>query len=467
MSEQRAEGERPTEYEPPDTERPASAAPTEAQLERESPAGLSARDEGHDPYAALRNRDYRMYCLGWVTSVLGRQIQEVAIGYEIYERTNSKLALAWIGLSQAVPMLGCLIPAGHMADRFDRRKIIMLTQAVWVSCALGLAALSHARGSIPLMYLLLGVSAAAHAVGWPARSSLLPQIVPAPIFNNAVTWNSSFFQVASVAGPALGGFILLRGTTAAYLIDACCAAVFLGTIGMVRVRPMERSREPASLRSLAAGIRFVWRTKIVLAAMTLDLFAVFFGGSVALLPVFRKDILHVGEVEFGWLRAAPAVGAFAAGMVIAHLPPMKKAGRSMLWAVAWFGVATIVFGLSRSFWLSFAMLAITGALDNVSVVVRHTLVQALPPDSMRGRVAAVNGVFIGASNELGGLESGVTAAWLGPVASVVFGGAMTIVVVAAAAWIWPEVRNFGSLKDARPVEEEEPRGFEVLPAKTA
>src|SRR4051812_23403914 len=178
----------PPDYEPPDMERPASAAPTEAQLENESPAGVSARDDGHDPYAALRSRDYRMYCLGWVTSVLGRQIQEVAIGYEIYERTNSKLALAWIGLSQAVPMLACLIPAGHMADRFDRRKIIMLTQGVWVVCALGLAFLSHTRGSIPLMYGLLGLSAAAHAVGWPARSSLLPQIVPPEIFNNAVTW---------------------------------------------------------------------------------------------------------------------------------------------------------------------------------------------------------------------------------------------------------------------------------------
>jgi MFS family permease len=444
-----------TDYEPPDTERPASAAPTEGQLEGESPAGISARGEGHDPYAALRNRDYRMYCFGWVTSVLGRQIQEVAVGYEIYERTNSKLALAWIGLAQALPLLACMIPAGHLADRFDRRRIIMLTQAVWVASAIGLAALSHARGPIPLMYFMLSLGAAAHTVGWPARSSLLPQIVPPQVFNNAVTWNSSFFQVASMAGPAIGGLILLKGAAPAYLVDAGCAAVFLGAIGAVRVRPMERSREPASLQSLAAGIRFVWRTKIVLAAMTLDLFAVFFGGSIALLPVFRKDILHVGELEFGWLKAAPAVGAFAAAILIAHMPPMKRAGRSMLWAVAGFGVATVVFGFSRSYWLSFAMLAVTGALDNVSVVVRHTLVQALPPDSMRGRVAAVNGVFIGASNELGGLESGLTAAWWGPVASGVVGGVMTVVVVAAVAWLWRGVGRFGWLKDERPLEEEE------------
>jgi MFS family permease len=222
-----------------------------------------------------------------------------------------------------------------------------------------------------------------------------------------------------------------------------------------------------SLQSLAAGVKFVWNTKIVLAAMTLDLFAVFFGGSIALLPVFRKDILRVGEIEFGWLRAAPAIGAFAAAMLIAHMPPMKRAGRSMLWAVAGFGLATIVFGLSKSFWLSFAMLAVTGALDNISVVVRHTLVQALPPDAMRGRVAAVNGVFIGASNELGGLESGLTAAWWGPVASVVFGGVMTVVVVAAVAWLWPQIRKFGSLKDARPMEPDGAAGFEVAPAKPA
>jgi MFS family permease len=458
---------RPLGYEPPDTARPASSAPTEAQLEGESPGGVSARDEGHDPYAALRLRNYRMYCLGWLVSVIGRQIQEVAVGYEIYERTNSKLALAWIGLAQAIPLLCFILPAGHLADRFDRRRIIMFTQGAWVASAIGLAVLAHFKGPIPLMYLMLAIGAGAHAVGWPARSSLLPQIVPPEVFNNAVTWNSSFFQIASMLGPAVAGLILLKGTTPAYLVDAGCAAVFLGAITLVRVRATERSREPVSLQSLAAGVKFVWNTKIVLAAMTLDLFAVFFGGSIALLPVFRKDILHVGEVEFGWLRAAPAIGAFAAAMLIAHMPPMKRAGRSMLWAVAGFGLATIVFGLSKSFWLSFAMLAVTGALDNVSVVVRHTLVQALPPDAMRGRVAAVNGVFIGASNELGGLESGLTAAWWGPVTSVVFGGVMTIVVVAAVAWLWPQVRRFGSLKDARPMEPEGPRGLDMAPAKPA
>ena len=455
---------RPVSLEPPDTERPASSAPTEAQLEHESPVGHSRGREGHDPYAALRHRDYLVYAIGWVVSVVGRQVQEVAATYEIYERTGSKLALAWIGLAQGIPLIALILPAGHLADRFDRRRIIMVTQLVWFASALGLTAVSHLQGPVPLMYLMLGIGAAAHAVGWPARSSMLPQIVPPGIFNNADTWNSSFFQIASMAGPALAGFILVRGATPAYLVDAGCALAFFGALAAVRPRPAARSTEPANLESLIAGIRFVWRTKIILATITLDLFAVLLGGSIYLLPVFRRDVLHVDEVAFGWLRAAPAIGAFAAAMLIAHMPPMKKAGRAMLWAVAGFGVATIVFGLSRSFWLSFAMLALTGAFDNVSVVVRHTLIQALPPESMRGRVAAVNGVFIGASNELGGVESGVTAAWWGPVASVVVGGIGTLLVVGGVALVWPQVRRFGSLKDARPVEENAGRGFEVVPA---
>ncbi|HZN66077.1 MAG TPA: MFS transporter [Tepidisphaeraceae bacterium] len=461
------------EYEPPDTQRPASMSPTEGQLEGESPVGArrleGGREEKHDPYAALRLPDYRAYCLGWVISVVGRQIQDVAIGYEIYERTGSKLALGWIGLAQAIPLMLFALPAGHFADRFDRRRIVMITQAVWVLSSAGLAAVSHLHGPVWAMYVLLGAGSAAHAAGWPARASLMPQIVPPDVFNNAVTWNSSFFQIASVVGPAVGGALLLLGAPAAYLVDAGCGATFLALIGLVRLRPIARSTESHPLRSFAAGVRFVWRNKILLATMTLDLFAVLLGGSIYLLPVFAKDILKVEAVGFGVLKTAPAVGAFVAAMFIAHLPPMKRAGWSMLWAVAGFGAATVVFAVSKSFWLSFAMLALTGAFDNVSVVVRHTLVQALPPDSMRGRVAAVNAMFIGASNELGGLESGLTAAWWGPVGSVLVGGVGTIVVVALVAIIWPQVRRFGSLKDARPLEEDPPGAFEVLPvpAKTA
>ena len=460
------------EYEPPDTQRPASMSPTEAQLERESPAAAIRLDYGrepkHDPYAALRLRDYRAYCLGWIISVVGRQIQDVAIGYEIYERTGSKLALGWIGLAQAIPLMLFALPAGHFADRFDRRKIVMITQAVWVLSSAGLAAVSHLHGPVWLMYVLLGTGSAAHAAGWPARASLLPQIVPAEVFNNAVTWNSSFFQIASVVGPAVGGALLLLGAPAAYLVDAGCGATFLGLIGLVSLRPIARSTESHPLRSFAAGVKFVWRNKILLATMTLDLFAVLLGGSVYLLPVFAKDILKVEAVGFGVLKTAPAVGAFAAAMLIAHMPPMKKAGRSMLWAVAGFGAATVVFAVSESFWLSFAMLALTGAFDNVSVVVRHTLVQILPPDEMRGRVAAVNNIFIGTSNKLGGFESGLVAQLFGTATSIVAGGVGTVLVVLLVALKWPQVRRFGSLQDARPIPADDPAaggaGLEVAAA---
>ncbi len=237
---------------------------------------------------------------------------------------------------------------------------------------------------------------------------------------------------------------------AAYIVSAIFAAIFAVSLGSVRMRGQAPAREPATLKSLAAGVRFVFRTKIILATITLDLFAVLLGGATYLLPIYAKDILHVGAVGFGWMRAVPAIGALLMGLVIAHLPPMKRAGRAMLWAVGGFGAATIVFGLSRSYWLSLAMLFLTGALDNISVLVRHTLVQVLTPDSMRGRVSAVNNIFIGASNELGGFESGLTAKLFGTVTSVVAGGIGTIVVVLATAGIWPQVRKFGSLVDAKP-----------------
>jgi MFS family permease len=255
-------------------------------------------------------------------------------------------------------------------------------------------------------------------------------------------------------------------TAGAYEIDAACGVLFFLFLLMLRIRPREpREREPATLSSLAAGIRFVWRTKIILGTISLDLFAVLFGGATALMPVYATQVLHVGAVGFGWLKAAPAIGAFITALLIAHLPPMKRAGRAMLLAVAGFGVATIVFGLSRWYWLSLLAFALTGSFDNISVVVRHTLVQVLPPDSMRGRVSAVNNVFIGASNQLGELESGLAGWLLGPVLSVVTGGLGTLAVVAAVALAWPQVRRFGSLRDARPMEPEEEipaAGFPVI-----
>ena len=444
-----SEQQQPSELEPPDVERPSSLAPTEPQLESETPAGHDAR--GHDPYAALRLPGYRMYSLGWMISVIGRQVQDVAVGYELYHRTGSKLALGWIGLAQALPLLLLALPAGQLADRFDRRRIMIVSQILWAGSSVGLAVLSHTQGPVPLVYVLLVTGAIAHATGWPARSSMLPQVVPAEMFNNAVTWNSSIFQIASVVGPAVAGLVLLWGAPAAYVMDAVCALTFALLLMRLRLSPADRPRDPATLRSLTEGVRFVWRAPVILATISLDLFAVLLGGATILMPVFARDILNVGKVGLGVLRTAPAVGAFAAAILIAHLPPMRRAGRAMLWAVAGFGLATVVFGLSEWFWLSFLMLALTGAFDNVSVVVRHTLIQTLPPDNMRGRVAAVNIIFIGASNELGAFESGVTAEWWGPRTAVVVGGIGTIVVVALIALLAPQVRRLGSLRDVRPL----------------
>jgi predicted MFS family arabinose efflux permease len=261
-----------------------------------------------------------------------------------------------------------------------------------------------------------------------------------------VTWNSSVFQIGSVAGPALGGLLIVRaGFPFIYALDAFCAFSFFVLVLPIRSSDRGSSTERNAWRSLQEGIRFVLSKQVVLATITLDMFAVFVGGATALLPVFADQILHCGPIGLGWMRAAPGIGAFIMALLIAYLPPMKHAGKTLLWCVTGFGAATIVFGFSRSLWLSLAMLFMTGVFDSVSVVVRHTLLQLVTPDTMRGRISAVNNIFIGTSNELGALESGLTAALFGPVISVVAGGVGTILVVLGVLSIWPETRKIGAL----------------------
>jgi MFS family permease len=406
----------------------------------------------HDPYAALRVSGFRWYLCGWVLSVIGQQLQSVAVGWEVFQRTGQTLWLGWVGLAQAAPLLILALPAGHLADVANRKVIVALTQLASALCAACLAVVVARHGSMALLFTFLTAGATALALGGPARSALLPRIVTSDKFANAVSWYSSLFQLSAAIGPAIGGLIILRGTWPAFALDAACSAWFGMVVTTLALLPAESGRPAASVQGLVAGIRFVWRTKIILATISLDLFAVLLGGAVFLLPAVAKVILHVGTVKFGWLRAAPAVGACLMAILVAHRPPMKHAGRAMLWAVAGFGAATIVFGLSRNYWLSVAMLFLTGAFDNISVLVRHTLVQVLTPDEMRGRVSAVNNVFIGSSNDLGGFESGVTAAWLGTFWSIVGGGIGTIVVVILTALIWPQIWRFGSLQDAKPAE---------------
>ena len=404
-----------------------------------------------NPYAILRDPNFRLFLTGRFLASFGQQMLTVAVGWELYERTHSALALGLVGLSQMVPMILLTLPAGHWADNHDRRRIILTMTFVIAACSLGLTLVSFWGAPTPWIYFCLFVAGSARTILWPASSSFLPQLVSREVFPRAVTWSSGTFQLSSVAGPAAGGaLIALTGHAApVYALNALAGFACLVLIGMVHWRPGTPAREKMSLASLGAGFKFVFASRMILATITLDLFAVLLGGATTLLPVYAKDILKVGPSGLGFLQAALPVGSLCSALILAHRPPMQRAGRTLLWAVAGFGFATVGFGVSRTFALSLFMLFLCGAFDNISVVVRHTLVQLLTPDEKRGRVSAVNSLFIGTSNELGGFESGFVANWFGAVFSVVSGGVGTLLVVLVVAWLWPEVRRFGRL-DAVP-----------------
>jgi MFS family permease len=411
--------------------------------------------ESHDPYVALRDRNFRWFLAGNMLSLLGIQMQTFAVSWEIYARTRSNLALAWVGLAQVIPVVLLFLPAGHVVDCFDRRRILMCGLGLAVASALGLAVNSAVGGDVRWSYLFLFLVGTARAFIQPARASYLPQIVPRAHFSNAVTWNSGGFQLAMVTGPALGGALVawLGNATSVYFLNAGLASLYCVFLLLIKSRPFTPSTEPVSFRSLAAGLGFVWRTKVILGAITLDMFAVLLGGATALLPVYAKEILEVDPVRLGWMRSAPGIGAICMSFLLAHRPPMEQAGRALLWSVVGFGAATIVFGLSQSLSLSLFMLFLMGLLDMISVVIRHTLVQMLTPDAMRGRVSAVNSMFIGISNELGEAESGYVAhlferetdRTFGPTVSVVSGGIGTLIVVTIVALVWPDLRRYGRL----------------------
>jgi MFS family permease len=407
--------------------------------------------EAHDPYAALRHPGYRWLLAGNLLASIGTEMQRVAIGWDIYHRTSSALNLGLVGLVLYVPFVTFALPAGHWADRHNRRRLLQIGQSLAALAALGLAALSFWEGPILLIYVCLFLSGISRSLSAPARWALLSQVVPDEVLGNAITWNSSGWQLASMSGPALGGLVIAVSGHAGwtYLLIAGFALACVGFLVFIRPRPRPRSTEELSFASLLAGFRYIWNAKLILATITLDLFAVLLGGATALLPIFARDILEVGALELGFMQAAPAFGAFLMGLVLAHRPPLKRAGRALLWSVAAFGLATIGFGLAQNFYLSLLMLILTGASDNISVVIRGTLVQVLTPNDMRGRVSSVNSIFIFSSNELGGFESGLTAQWFGPVWSVVGGGMGTLLVVAGVMLKWPQVLQLGSLQKSR------------------
>jgi MFS family permease len=447
--------------------------------------------EKHDPYAALRLPNYRRYFIGNAFSVVGTQMAGATIAWELYELTRSKMVLGLVGLVQIIPIVALALPAGHIIDRTNRKKLILLMTGIvtlmfaamgfssrfaemmpgqnlvasvngalrWLSQdVFGEGKVSFTHPHVPILLSLLFLSGMLRAVNQPAKQSIMPMLVPPKHFPNAVTWNSSLFEITNMIGPATAGLLIWFfhrqntdvqsnwGCAWIYWLNALFQLVQLINFSMIELRPSQRSREPLTLKSLLAGVHFVTSNKIVFGAITLDLFAVLLGGATALLPVFA-EMLGVGALGFGLMRAAPSVGALAMALILAHRPPMEHAGRNLLWSVIGFGIATIVFGLSRNFVISLIALMFTGVFDNMSVVVRHTLVQLLTPDSLRGRVNAVNSVFISCSNELGAARAGTTAAMLGPMTAVAGGGLGTILVVVLVAMLFPQVRRVKRLAD--------------------
>ena len=416
----------------------------------------------HDPYAALRIPDFRRLLSARVLFTVASQIQGVVVGWQIYELTNNPLALGLIGLAEAIPSIAVSLYAGHVADSVPRKRIIVPTMIVLFLCSLSLFLLTRPSGMVlfanqqvlafPLyvvmLYAVLFVSGIARGFLGPAVFSFMPQLLPSrALLSNAVTWNSSSWQAAAVLGPAIGGLLFAKmGKGFAYGVDSGLMLLSLLLFLSIASRALPtREGERLNLgESILSGVRFIFANQIVLAALSLDLFAVLFGGAVALLPIFAKDILQTGPDGLGYLRAAPAVGSVLMAVWLTYSPMKRGAGRKLLWAVAGFGLATIGFALSKSFALSLFLLFLTGVFDSVSVIVRSTLIHTYTPEYMKGRVSAVNNIFIGSSNEIGGFESGAAAKLMGTVPSVIFGGLMTLVVVAVTALKADKLRKLES-----------------------
>jgi MFS family permease len=395
-----------------------------------------------DPYAALQVRDFRLFILSRLFITLAIQIQGVVVGWQIYEITKDPLSLGLIGLAEALPAISVSLYAGHLADIVERKKIILACVVLLAFCAaallyfttdLGVFVLSY--GTFPI-YSIIFFTGLARGFLSPANFSFMPQLIDRPLYQNAITWNSTIWEIAAVGGPMIGGLIYgFFGITAAYSAAVLLVIAAIVCYSIIPNRPIPPvSDEQGIYEKIKAGIKFVFKNQIVLNAISLDLFAVLFGGAVALLPIFADEILHVGAVGLGFLRSAPAIGALIMAVYMTHNPIRKHIGKILLWCVAGFGFCMIGFALSTSFLLSMCLLIMSGMFDCVSVIVRGTLIHTLTPENMKGRVSAVNSMFIGSSNEIGMFESGVAARILGVVPSVIFGGCMTLVVVGTTAW---------------------------------
>jgi MFS family permease len=403
--------------------------------------------------SALAHRDFRRFLTINFLWTLATQIQSVAVSWQIYNISHSPLALGYVGLSQFIPMAVFTLPAGHAADRLDRRLIMIAGFCVEVVTAGLFVMLAFIKSNVVWpFYCVLALFGFARSFVGPAAQSFVPSLVPEDRFPQAVALTSAAFQTAVIAGPAIGGAIYVLGPAVAYSVCLVLFLVVVLVISSIRTRSVTHPKETdmTGFARLMAGVSYVRSNRILMGGISLDLFAVLLGGATALLPVYARDILHVGSFGLGILRSAPALGAVVFGLLLGRMPLERNTGAVMYVCVAIFGVATIVFGLSSNFGLSLAALVVLGASDMVSVYVRTTLTQLATPDAMRGRVSAVNRLFVTASNELGEFESGLTASWFGTVPSVVIGGIGTIAVVAAWSWLFPDLRDVDRLSDVKP-----------------
>src|SRR6266852_6044365 len=417
---------------------------------------LTSEDPRLAGRVAFAYPNFVSYTIARFFIVVSLEMQSVAVGWQVYEITKRPIDLGYVGLAQFAPGFVLFLFAGHAADIFDRRKLLMGCYAGFGLCSALLLAISwRAPHSVHAIYVVLVLLGIFRSFNFPVSRAILPHLVPADHFPNAVAWNASTFQIATIAGPAIGGIVyaLFRGPEAVYataVTVSIASSILTLRIHPLHVSPAKKlaervSEEPISLRTVFAGFRFIWEKKLILGSISLDMFAVLLGGAVALLPVYARTILHTGPWGLGLLRSAPGVGAALMAIIVAHRPIRRRAGLTMLLSVAAFGVLTIVFGISHSLILSLVALFLLGASDMVSVIIRATLIQVATPDEMRGRVNAVDMLFIGVSNELGEFESGFTAQWFGTVPAVVLGGIGTLVVIGIWAWVFPELRNADQL----------------------
>ena len=398
----------------------------------------------HDPYQSLRFRDFRWLLIGTTFAFTAAQMQSLVLGWQVYERTHDPMSLGWIGLFEAIPFLGLSLPGGWAADHWDRRSLCIVASALSLLGAVLLVLLAQSTNTSRVwpFYAIQSLAGVSRALSRPASQALGTDIIPRNTYANAATWRSSCFHFSMVAGPALGGLLFaFGGGNLAYEVLALLYLIGLVALYKVRDPNVHARSAPGENKSLVAGVRFVFSNRLILSALSLDLFAVLFGGAIALLPAFAHDVLRVGPAGLGLLRTAPAVGAITMAVVIAHRRPSERAGMMLLLSVAAYGMTWILFASSRSLLWSLLLLAASVAFDNVSVILRATLVQIQTPSQMMGRVQAVNGFFIGSSNEIGAFESGLAARLLGLVPSVLFGGCMTLVIVAFVTRMVPELRK--------------------------